>query len=276
MSSFVLLVGQGEFMDIQFPIISQVLKLYNGAKEEASIKLEEVADNRTLPGMKARKNIGASMVEELTLKLRELIETDSVAIFPLGTEANQKSFSQLVSEEDENAITLDADTMYKVLASAIESFLGPERKFTVETGRALQASLSKMATSLRLMSYVMPHVHQFYNQSIPTLDELTTVVKQLVRASNGDILNAAYISYRVFESIVSKDYDANVVAVVILNASEEEAKGDLAVKIFGGRSVAVDVKKKPDHDMVVSIAKKIRPLYQRVAPIIAEFNKTKS
>jgi hypothetical protein len=259
---------------VTFPLISEVMKLFAAEKQAAEVDLNEV-DPNVLPGMTARKRMAAERCEKLAREIRGLVEQDGAAVVLLGPTDHQTQFAEL-AEDEGDAIVISAARLYEDVAKFIEPYLGPGRVFTTETGRGLQVALTQVAQKLQVMSFVMPLVHQYFSNTVPTLQDLVDVVRKLVRSANNDEFNALYISHKAFEQVISTQYDANVVTVVVTDATEEEAKGDLAAKLFEGRTITVDLKDPPEKNDIVLVARKLKPLYKRATAVVAAFNAHKA
>lgn len=259
--------------NIEFPLISEAMRIYLEQKKLATASLDDVSD-RALPGAETNKRISAQKASETLLTLRELVELDSAAIFTVGPETHQAQFAEL-GEDEGDCIVVPADQFYQELAKLTKPFLD-RGAFGITTAQALSTALHRMATWTRVMSYIAP----IYAGQLGTVigDDATLVglIRGLVRGANGDEFNAAYIAHFVFEKVIEAEYSNNGVTVIVTGSLEEENHGDLAQKLFGGHTVTYDVTKMPDKNDLVLVAKQVKPFFARANSVFQKMNASKA
>jgi hypothetical protein len=260
-------------MNIEFPLIGEAMRLFRESRDAAQADLENISDH-ALIGAQTRKQMAAREAEEVAFFIRGLIEQDSAAIFPLGPEAHQAKFAELAEDEGE-AFVVPAQKLYETLAEGVMPYLD-RGTFGISAAQAFAAAMSNVATRLRLGSYVFPHVGPYLGRPIADKAALVDLLRGLVRAANLDELNAAFITHLVFEKVMETEYDNNGVTVIVTGTTEEEAKGDLAQKLFGGHTVSVDVTAVPEKNDLVLIAKHIKPFFSRANGVFQKMSAHKA
>jgi hypothetical protein len=260
-------------MNIEFPLIGEAMRLFQEARAAANTDLETISDH-ALIGAQTRKQMAAREAEEIAFFIRGLVEQDSAAIFPLGPEAHQAKFGELAEDEGE-AFVVSAARLYEELGAALEPYLD-RGKFGMNSAQALAGAMNKLAVRLRLMSYVLPHFGNHVGTPIADRAALVALVRNLVRGANGDELNAAFIAHVVFEQVMEREYDNNGVTVIVTGATEEEARGDLAQKLFGGHTITVDVTNAPEKNDLVLVAKHVKPFFARANAVFQKMGAHKA
>jgi hypothetical protein len=217
-------------------------------------------------GLIAAKNAAIQECEKLSKKVQGLVNLDSAAVFLLGPPAKQQEFAE-IAEDEADAIVIDAQEFYKVVADFVEPHLGKDRSWLFGCNTALLNVLRMLGNQLGLLYFTLPNSSTLAGNVV---EDMQATIKGLIRGVNGDDFNAAYLANTVYGRVMQSEYEGDVVMVVVLNADEEEAKGDLAAKLFSGRTLHINVgKKSPDKNDVIVLAKKMKPMFERVAGIMA-------
>lgn len=258
---------------IRYPLISEYMRAFLAAKEAANLNLNEV-EPVSLPGAQARKNMGAAEAERLARVIRGLVDQDGAAVILTGPPEHQEKFVAL-AEDEGDAIGVKADEFYEVIAAAIEPSLSPQRAFVMETGFALYAALMNLAQRLNIESFIMPQHAPFLNQTFADHAAVVDLVRTLVRGANGDEFNAIYMTQKVFEQVITTEYESNVVAVVVSGAPQAEVEG-LAAVLFGGHTLTHSVQDPPESNDIVLAARKLKSFWTRALTVQTALNAEKA
>ena len=260
-------------MEPKYELISEVTKQYLATKKIADLDLNEVGYASRI-GTECQKNAASQECMVLARQLKQLVDSDSAAIFTVGPKGNQRDVADLA--EDEGAVVVNGMEVYTKIAELVMPSLGSGHTFTFETAQALMAAMTRIGNYVGAASFLMPLVHQYYGMTFDTIDGLTSFVKEVVQKSNGDDFNTFYIAQKVFEHILYCEYDSNVVVVVVIGADPADVKGDLAAKLFSGHTISVDVGNPPEkNDMVIAL-KKLKPFWTRAIAVQTAFNAAKA
>jgi hypothetical protein len=246
----------------QFSLISsamkEILELRDMVRDPP-----EGASYQQYPGAQIRRNQGLARIQTLTNDIAQMVVLDGAAIYPMGPMENQDKFSEL-AEDEGDALIVRSDEVYEEIAKAIEPHLGTNKTWRWRMTFPLHNVLIRLAQGCGMDSIQVPNISQFFDT--PSID-LVSEVKSIVRKSNGDDLNIAYIHNKIFHEIMGLHYDANVIAVVVVGATPEEVEGGLGQGLFGGKKVVVDVSKIPDVNEITIVSKKLKPMYSRVTEV---------
>jgi len=249
-------------------VISEVMANFLDAKRRADVDLSLV-DSRVLVGATSQVRVAQQEQAQLCDQIKDLVWLDSAAIIPQGPGANQEAFAA-IAEDEGAAITVRAQEVYEEIARMVDPFLGPGRSFVSNTAQAVHAAMAQVCSKLNVSSYVMPAVHNGLGSIYPTVQDLQAELKRLIRAANGDDLAVLYTAATVFVKVMASEYDQNTIPVVVLGATEEEAQGDFAAKLFGGHSISVTVTDPPEKNDVIIAFKKLKPMFARVSAVIKQ------
>lgn len=251
----------------RFMLISELMRELLTAREAATRSLDDV-DLRVLQGATTQRHLAEQEVARIGAEIRGLVMQDTAVVFPIGK--FQKEFVELA--EDDGAIVIPGNALYDCVTKLVTPFLD-HGKFTFETGQAYIAALKQAAKYAGITSFLAPTM--LLGQEM-TPGALAAYVKESIRTSNGDHFSALYLEELIYERVLRMTYDQNTVVAVVTDVSEEEAKGDLGVRLMGGRTVTVDVNNPPERNDIVALSRTLKPLFQRATTLQLEMNAYKA
>lgn len=219
----------------------KLLKQYEEAEEIVGLDLSAWSA-KTLPGMQARQNEARVEVEKLVKEYQQVVREAALLIFTEGKAEHQTAFHQVAVESD-TAIGISVETLYDQLATEIEATFGErfgdgQRIFGTTQLIRLFDKLSVLNLEFGMYTLPMPPAFDVY--TCKTHEDTVNVVRNLVRSTVGDKLNAAFLEREITKMALKIRYSRTVMPVVLTGATKDELN-TLPKALFNGRSFTVPV-----------------------------------
>lgn len=178
-------------------------------------------DPNTYPGKSSQQGEAKKNLPALKAKYLDYLQDAALVMVLSGTQNSQTKFAEIAAEEG-NTVTVDAKALYLKLSEGIEESLGYTREFGVTQLSLVINGIRDICLDLGIRETDRPrHLEQVV---VLTQADIVDHIRKIVRESDSDFLNVKYMSNTLLQQGLSKRYNQSVVPVVIMNASEEEAK----------------------------------------------------
>jgi hypothetical protein len=246
--------------------IEQLVKNLNDAEELSTRDLSEV-EPKYLMGIQTAKRMAQQEVVAYTKTFKDLA---SASVFKVLLTGNKKVVARFVNAcKDEGLFIIDGEALYRRLASEVEKTLGASREFTSNQLAYLIKSVTEIGREEDLSDVAIPRVNpSVYGRPLEGFDDLVEVVRDAVRGSDNDDLNALLVERTALNAITKARWYASAIPVAITSLSRDEAK-NIGEKAFKGRpSVKVDITSvvaESDEDFVKAVGNRILDAYAKVA-----------
>lgn len=244
----------------------ELLALYKAKQEDANLDLSGDHDPFTRPGKEIRKNGAIQALPGLKAELLRLVEQNAGAIFLSGTKEGIESFVGAAQDLTDGAIVIvDAGDMYNYLATGTERGLRHDRRFSMDSLNAWVDTVMKLLDILQVDGIPAPNLTPNLNKVFADTAAVAAMVREAlgsVKAPNGvgvgDGLNAIYLQVKAAEEAIKESVATPFLPVIVLNATKEEADGDLFRTLFFGRNVAFEAKDVVTEGNVETVFKKLK------------------
>ncbi len=249
----------------------ELLALYKEKEADANIDLAICDDPRTRAGFEMKKNGAMQALPELRKELVRMVEQSAGAIFLSGSKEGIDSFIVEAQDLTEgNIVIVDATDMYNYLATGTERGLRRDRRFSMDCLNSWVDTVMKLLDMVQVDGIPAPNLTGNLNKVIPDTAAMTQLVREAltsVKAAHGvtvgDGLNAIYLQQKAAEEAIKDGIATPFLPVIVLNATPEEAQGDLAKTLFFGRNIAYEAK---DSEVTESQVKGVFKRLQQAHP----------
>lgn len=200
--------------------LTEILTEYKEVKKVADIVLETVPVKSRQAFMIGKRQAEDKMVE-LRREYRDQLLSNTVGFFLFGDKTKVEKFAD-VSHTENGTVQINANEMYEYLADQIAPGMGAKREFGVEQILRLISEIRELCINLGVEEREVSAPSIGAPVCLRTRDELAAFIKNKVRESIGDWLNARYVAARIWEKALENDYTANVLVATVVGASVEE------------------------------------------------------
>ncbi len=178
-------------------------------------------DPRKLPGMTMRVKEASEALESLQGSYADYVNANSFLLFVTGPKDAVAEYAR-VAEEEGGTLTVSAAGLYREIATAVMPSIGDRRVFGVTQLSLLLQELGEIAMRLKIRSIPTPNLEEISN--VPTEEDVVNQIRDIVRKSSGDQVNAVYLKESVVKAALEIRYTQVVVPVVVTDATADELK----------------------------------------------------
>lgn len=147
-----------------------------------------------------------------------------------GNDTQAQKFLSLA--EKHGLLVVDLSELYRNYSTSIFQSLGKSSNYGIDQHFLLCQLVRETVSSLGLEGASDPElVSQALTQSLP---ELTNVVRNVVRSTNSDTINQAYVNNKIFNHCLTNKFNSDRLVVVFINGSDSEVAN--LSKTYGGLS----------------------------------------
>lgn len=244
--------------------LKEVVEKLNEAKEMANMDLGD-HPWQTRPGMEMRKAQAKRDVETLGVEYRKALQSSVAKLFIEGSTDNIKKFSKLL--EKEGVTVFYVDSLYENIATVVQPTLSLGNSFS----SAAFMRLVEMVGTFARAHGIIPHTNlvEPVGVGVNSLEELTNVVRDVVRNAFGDNLNKAYLYGNVVNIAFDRQFSGDL-AVLVIKSSSSEEQSSLTESLFPGQpsfSLTMEDDESPDKSLALKI-------YRKMSETLTKSNKT--
>lgn len=137
----------------------------------------------------------------------------------------------------QNAITVDAAALYRVLSESVEKVMGKNREYGAFQLMHLSVAAKDAVNAVdggRFLALPNPKEAVYLNDE----NEVFQFVRQLVRDAGGDVLNKMHLERAIKQKAIGTRYVTSKPVVVVFGASQDEAR--TLSQLFGARAVVMN------------------------------------
>lgn len=239
--------------------IRELAQIVRDSKPMAEIQLADLPrqEVHAMEGLKRdamRKMAAAQM--ELAKQARESM----VGIFLNGTPESCLEWSKL-AEDGGASITVNARELYERIFDRVMSSTPDRMELGVNQLSILLGEIQAIAFQCGAGRLPTISIGNLVGARYETRDQgIQHFYENAIFPFVGDELNVLYIQKKVADELLKVDYQQNYVPVVILNATKQEAEGDLATKLFGSNNLVVETEAPVEREQVIRAFKKLKGL----------------
>jgi hypothetical protein len=241
-------------MTTKTPDISELVSQVVAEKKASEVDLLDVP-GELMPGRQALKNSSLQKYQELFGVLRSVISTHSGGIFAAGPGAQK--FAD-IAEDAVPALVLDATELYSEIAKVWHPTVRIDHIFAVDCLPAFMMGLNSMLFPLGVRRIAAPDFGQRFGTPVKSFEDAVNLTREIVRMTVGDDLNGLYLTHRLAEKAVAEDWELKFITVVVVNATESEATGELGAHLFPNRAIFISPPENCDENAVLIACKHLR------------------
>jgi hypothetical protein len=239
--------------------IQELAKIIRENNAVASIQLSEVppGDLYQMEGLKrdAMRKVAAAQKE-----LSEVARQSLVGIFVNGAPEECKKWAE-IAEDGGASFTVNAREIYERIFDRVMSSTPDRMELGVNQLSILLGEIQAIAIQCGARGLPSMNIGRMVGARYQTREEgIQHFYESIIFPFLGDELNVLYIQKKVTDELQKVDYQQNFVPVVVLNATKQEAEGELAAKLFWGANLSVDTEAPVDREQVSRAFKKLKGL----------------
>lgn len=196
---------------------------------------------------------------ELKKTFADTLRARQAAVFVDGTNTAVHDFTEIA--QDEGALAVRADELYRKLASDIEPVMRRDRLIEPEQFAQLMRALYDVSRTMNVQDFPQPSFVP--GKILNTFDDIVAYVRETVRSAAGDQLNAVFLQNRISETALNIRYQKDIVPVIVTGALEQEVSGLAA--LFENRRIQL----KLDNEEEITketVSKALTALKNKVKP----------
>jgi hypothetical protein len=239
----------------------ELLKNIALAEEEAKLDPSQAPPN-VAAGVGMRKARGQENYYVLTQEYRKWVENESGATIILkGDKEAQLKWAKL-AETVGNTITVNARQFYDSLCSGFWAAQGGRGVVSYDEVTAVQRRMDDLLRKVGITKYVAPALGFMFQYNFANEEEISLRLAEIIRKTGGDDFNTVILRMDAVKRAFEAKRDDPVVPVVVLNAIEGEDKV-LADRLFGSRSIVVEVNNEPTEKEVIATFKQLKSILKK-------------
>lgn len=202
--------------------LEQLVTDIEQAEKTALIDADDPQYARTRTGILSAIGAAKARLETLKNKYAEGVLTNGVAIFLYGPADKAEQFTAKVTELG-GAVVVDGSEMYKRIAAVVEPAIGRDRRFGTTQAAIMHRVLGEVSNEVKV--WLSRAIKLPAEVILPDAAATLTFVRNAVRGTAGDELNAQYLKVALAREALKIRYKDPVVPVLITNTTSEEAFG---------------------------------------------------